>query len=320
MSTNKKIWMNGKLIPWDQAKVHVLTHAIHYGSSVFEGIRAYDTHRGTAIFRLPEHNRRLFESARVYDLEACCSEKEMNTICKQVVLANELKEAYIRPIIFRGDGGMGLYAKPGSPIETVVAAMEWNNFMGAEAREKGIRACVSSWARLAPNTMPSGVKAGGNYLSSQLITREAHRLGFDEGIGLSSDGGLSEGAGENLFIIRDDIIYTPTSGNSILCGITRDSAIKLAGKLGIEVREQSLPREALYTADEIFMTGTAAEITPVRSVDNIEVRCGGRGPITKALQDAFFGIFNGTTEDEWGWLHPVNEDSTDDSNVHRLVG
>jgi branched-chain amino acid aminotransferase len=197
--------------------------------------------------------------------------------------------------------------------------VEWDNFMGVEAREKGIRACVSSWARLAPNTMPSGIKAGGNYLSSQLITREAHRLGFDEGIGLSSDGTLSEGAGENLFIIRDDIIYTPTAGSSILCGITRDSVIQLANKLGLDVREQGMPREALYTADEIFMTGTAAEITPVRSVDDNEVRCGGRGPITKALQEAFFGLVDGTTEDEWGWWHPVKETISQTGNVTRLV-
>ena len=321
MSKQQLIWMNGDYIPWEDAQVHVLTHAIHYGSSVFEGIRAYDTHLGTAIFRLPEHTRRLFESARVYDIEVGCSEDEMNTICKTVVQKNKLKEAYIRPVVFRGNGGMGLYAKPGSPIETVVAAMEWNNFMGAEAREKGIRACVSSWSRLAPNTMPSGIKAGGNYLSSQLITREAHRLGFDEGIGLSVDGTLSEGAGENLFIIRDDIIFTPTAGSSILCGITRDSVIKLAKKLGYEVCEQTLPRESLYTADEIFMTGTAAEVTPVRSVDNHEVRCKGRGPVTQSLQEAFFGLFDGSTEDEWGWLHPVNEDSQNqqsNSNVHQL--
>lgn len=319
MKDNRVIWMNGEIIPWNEANVHVMTHAIHYGSSVFEGIRAYDTHKGTAIFRLPEHTRRLFESARVYDIDIGVSESEMSSICKQVVVANNLKEAYVRPVAFRGNGGLGLYAKPGSPIDTVVAAVEWGNFMGAEAREKGIRACVSSWARLAPNTMPSAVKAGGNYLSSQLITREAHRLGFDEGIGLSHDGTLSEGAGENLFIIRDDIIYTPTAGSSILCGITRDSVIKLAGNLGFEVREQGLPREALYTADEIFMTGTAAEITPVRSVDDNEVRCGGRGPMTKALQDAFFGLIDGTTEDEWGWWHPVNEQTASTDNVTRLV-
>ena len=318
MSDKRVIWMNGSLIPWDEANVHVMTHAIHYGSSVFEGVRAYNTHKGTAIFRLPEHTRRLFESARVYDIDIGVNETQMNNICKQVVVANGLSEAYIRPVAFRGNGGLGLYAKPGSPIDTVVAAIEWDNFMGAEAREKGIRACVSSWARLAPNTMPSGVKAGGNYMSSQLITREAHRHGYDEGIGLSHDGTLSEGAGENLFVIRDDIIFTPTAGSSILTGITRDTVIKLAKKLGFEVREQGLPREALYSADEIFMTGTAAEITPVRSVDDNEVRCGGRGPYTKALQDAFFGLIDGSTEDEWGWFHLVNETSETNDNVHQL--
>lgn len=316
--SSQYIWMNGKYIPWEEATVHVMTHAIHYGSSVFEGVRAYDTHRGTAIFRLPEHTRRLFESARVYEMEVGCTEDEMNAVCKEVVVKNSLSEAYLRPLVFRGNGGLGLYAKPGSPVETMVAAIEWNNFLGEEAREKGIRACVSSWSRLAPNTMPSGVKAGGNYMSSQLITREAHRLGFDEGIGLSVDGTLSEGAGENLFIIRDDVIYTPTAGSSILCGITRDTVIKLAKKEGFEVREQALPREALYTADEIFMTGTAAEVTPVRSVDEIEVRCKGRGPITKVLQERFFGLFDGSTEDEWGWLHPVAEVGESASNVTKL--
>jgi branched-chain amino acid aminotransferase len=305
MNEKLKLWMNGQVIPWQDANVHLMTHALHYGSSVFEGIRAYESHKGTVIFRLREHIERLFYSASVYRIEFPWSFDEIMKACHLAIGINGLDQAYLRPIIWRGVSGMSLYAGPDTPVEAAVMAMEWNNFLGESAQKNGIRACVTSWNRLAPNTMPSGVKAGGNYLSSQLITHEAHRNGFDEGIGLSVDGMLSEGAGENLFFVRDGVLYTPHGGASILSGITRDTVIKLARELGIEVIEQALPREFMYGSDEMFMTGTAAEITPVASVDDIPVGDGKRGPVTEQLQETFFGLFNGATEDKWGWLEKL---------------
>jgi branched-chain amino acid aminotransferase len=307
MNENLKIWMNGRLIPWKEGNVHLMTHALHYGSSVFEGVRAYDSHKGTVIFRLRDHIERLFYSASVYRIDIGWSPEEIVEACHRVVHANALSEAYLRPIVWKGVNGMGLYSGPDAVIESAVMAMEWHNFMGESAQKNGIRACVTSWMRLAPNTMPAGVKAGGNYLSSQLITDEAHRNGYDEGIGLSSDGMLSEGAGENLFLVRKGVLYTPHSGASILGGITRDTVMELAAALDIQVVEQQLPREFLYAADEVFMTGTAAEITPVASVDDIPVGSGKRGPVTQKLQEAFFGLFTGATEDQWGWLEELEE-------------
>jgi len=305
----KFIWQNGKLVPWEKATTHVLAHALHYGSTVFEGVRAYATPQGAKIFRLRDHTRRLFDSARIYRMEIPYSPDDINAACKQIINVNALKSAYIRPFAFRGYGEIGVAPKTPPPVETVVAAFEWGAYLGAEGLELGIDVCVSSWQRLAPNTIPALGKAAGNYLSSQLISMEAKRLGFAEGIGLGTDGMVSEGAGENLFLIRDGVIYTPAVANSILQGLTRDSVIRLAKAHGFEIREQSIPRELLYLADEIFLTGTAAEITPVRSVDHVTIGQGRRGPVTEALQAAFFGLFNGKTEDKWGWLEAC-EDTT----------
>jgi branched-chain amino acid aminotransferase len=306
----KHIWYNGKLVPWEKATVHVLAHALHYGSTVFEGVRSYGTANGPIIFRLSDHTRRLFDSAKIYRIDIPYSPDEINAACKEVILSNSLdKGAYMRPFAFRSYGEIGVAPKVSPPIDTVIAAFEWGAYLGAEGLENGIDVCVSSWQRLAPNTIPALGKAAGNYLSSQLISMEAKRLGFAEGIGLSTDGTVSEGAGENLFLIRDGVIFTPALADSILQGITRDTVVKLARVHGFEVREQAIPREMLYLADEIFLTGTAAEITPVRSVDHIKIGAGKRGPVTEVLQSAFFGLFNGKTPDRWGWLEPCASNS-----------
>ena len=305
-SSAEKIWYNGKLIPFADAKVHVLSHAIHYGSSVFEGVRAYDTpDKGTCIFRLNDHTKRLFDSAKIYRMTIPHSFEELNQAQKDVVVENGFKSAYLRPAAFYGEIGLGLAVPFNTEADTIVAAMEWGAYLGEEALEKGVDAGISSWNRLAANTMPTGAKAGGNYLSSQLISMEARRHGYGEGIALDVNGYVSEGAGENLFVIRDGVVTTTPVTAAILPGITRDTIITLLKDMGYEVREQNIPREALYLADEVLMCGTAAEVTPVRSVDGIEVGDGKRGPITKQVQEAFFGLFNGTTEDKWGWLTPV---------------
>lgn len=300
------IWINGELTPWADAKIHVMSHALHYGTSVFEGIRVYDTPDGPRGFRLTDHVRRLFDSARMYHFQLPWTEDELIEACKATVRATGLRSAYIRPIAFLGECGMGVTPQPGDMhIDVAIAAFPWGAYLGEEALEKGVDACVASWSRIAPNTVPSGAKAGGNYLSSYLIGREARVGGFGEGIALGTDGRLSEGAGENLFIVKDGEIVTPPAAASILMGITRDSVLKLARGLGYETREQVLPREALYVADEIFMTGTAAEITPVRSVDGIPTRCAGPGPVTKAINGAFRGLFDGSTQDRFGWLESI---------------
>jgi branched-chain amino acid aminotransferase len=299
----KHIWYNGKLVAWKDATVHVLAHALHYGSTVFEGVRCYSTPKGPVIFRLQDHTRRLFDSAKIYRIDIPYTHDQINAAIKQVIVSNQLnKGAYIRPFAFRSYGEIGVAPKISPPIDTVIAAFEWGAYLGAEGLENGIDVCVSSWQRLAPNTIPALGKAAGNYLSSQLISMEAKRLGFAEGIGLSTNGDVSEGAGENLFLIRDGVIYTPAVANSILQGITRDTVIQLARAHGFEVREQTIPRELLYLADEIFLTGTAAEVTPVRSVDRINIGAGKRGPITEVIQSAFFGLFTGKTPDRHGWL------------------
>ena len=299
------IWHNGKFVPWQDAKVHVLTHALHYGSSVFEGIRVYATPSGSRVFRLQAHTRRLLDSAKIHRIRIPWSVDEIDAACKEVVVRNGLKTAYVRPLAFRGYGDVGVVPSADHPVDMAIAAWEWGAYLGPEALEKGVDVCVSSWQRVAPNTIPALAKAGGNYLSSTLVGSEARDRGFAEGIALAVDGTVSEGAGENLFIVRDGRLLTPPSAASILQGITRDSVMTLAGELGIEVREQVMPRELLYIADEVFLTGTAAEITPVRSVDRLPVGSGSRGPVTKALQDAFFGLFNGKTADKWGWLEPL---------------
>ncbi len=303
---SKYIWFNGEMVPWEKATVHVMTHALHYGSSVFEGIRAYETPQGTAIFRLREHIRRLFDSCRIYRMDPPFTPDQVFEACRAVVRENGLKNAYIRPLVWRGYGEMGLNPLR-SPVEVMVAAMEWGAYLGAEGLEHGVDVHVSSWQRVAPNTLPAMAKAGGNYLSSQLIVMEAARNGYAEGIALDVHGWLSEGSGENLFLIRDGVIYTPPVTAALLPGITRDAVITLAQQLGYQVREQNLPREMLYLADELFFTGTAAEVTPIRSVDKLPVGSGKRGPITTAIQKAFFGLFSGETEDRWGWLTPAAE-------------
>ncbi len=303
----KLIWHNGRMIPWDQATVHVMAHALHYGSSVFEGIRVYKTPDGPKVFRLTDHMQRFFDSALIHGIPIPFDVDTLIGVCKEVVLANELMNgAYVRPIAFRGLGDVGLCPKPEHPVDVSIAAWEWGAYLGADGLEKGVDVCVSSWNRVAPNTIPALSKAGGNYLSSTLISSEAKRLGFAEGIALSTDGLVSEGAGENLFVVRGGKLITPPSASSILTGITRDTVMQLAGQLGLEVREQSIPREMLYLVDEMFFTGTAVEITPIRSVDRIEIGAGRRGPVTKRLQDAFFGLFSGRTEDRLGWLEGLD--------------
>jgi len=304
--TSDYIWFNGEMVLWGEAKVHVMSHALHYGTSVFEGIRCYETHNGPAVFRHREHMQRLHDSAKIYRMPINYSVDELMAVCRQTLQKNNLTRAYIRPLVFWGDVGMGVNPLPGCQTDIIIAAFPWGAYLGEDALEQGIDAMVSSWNRAAPNTIPTAAKAGGNYLSSQLVGSEARRHGYSEGIALDVHGYVSEGAGENIFIIKDNIVFTPTLTSAALPGITRDAIIKLAQDAGFEVREQVLSRESLYLADEVFMTGTAAEITPVRSVDGLQIGIGRRGPITKAIQQAFFGLFNGQTEDKYGWLDFVN--------------
>ena len=304
--TTKYIWFNGEMVEWDRAQVHVMTHALHYGSSVFEGIRAYDTPNGTAIFRLKEHIQRLFDSAKIYWMEMPFDKAAIEQACCDIVTKNDMKSAYLRPLAFIGNVGLGVLPKS-DKVEVMIGALPWGAYLGDDALANGVDVMVSSWSRLAPNTIPTGAKAGGNYLSSQLIAREARRNGYVEGIALDVNGYISEGSGENLFIVKNGVLYTSPTTSGILPGITRDSIMTLARELGYSIREESLQREALYLADEIFMCGTAAEITPVSSVDRMQIGEGRRGPITEAIQKAFFGLFNGETEDKWGWLTPVSK-------------
>ena len=299
------IWLNGKMIPYEQATTHVLSHAIHYGSSVFEGIRAYDTPNGPAIFRLTDHMKRMYDSAKIYRMEIPYPLEELIQACKDAVAQNGFKDAYLRPFAYLGHVGLGL--NPKSHIADVsVAAMQWGAYLGEDSLANGVDVCISSWNRLAPNTMPTAAKAGGNYLSSQLISGEAKRNGYVEGIALDTNGMLSEGAGENLFVIKNGVLFTPPTTACILPGLTRDTIMTLAKEFGYEVREEAIAREALYLADEFFMTGTAAEIVPVRSVDRIPVGTGARGPITEQLQKAYFDLVKGQTDDPHGWLEYVN--------------
>jgi len=318
LKTSKYIWHDGKLVPWEEATVHVLSHALHYGSSVFEGVRVYATPRGPVGFRLTDHIRRMFHSAKVYRMKIPYTEDVLVEASKEVIRANDLLNgAYIRPIAYRGYGEMGVAGNIEEPARCSIAAWEWGSYLGEGGLEQGVDVCVSSWQRVAPNTVPTLAKAGGNYLSSALVTLEARRLGFAEGIALNSAGYVSEGAGENVFLVHDGRILTPPVAASILAGLTRDTVMKLAASAGYEVVEQDIPRELLYLADEVFLTGSAAEITPVRSVDRIPVGAGKRGPITEKLQSMFFGLFDGTTEDRWGWLEPVLSD--DAGRVDRPV-
>jgi branched-chain amino acid aminotransferase len=301
------IWFNGKLVPWEKATVHVLSHALHYGSSVFEGVRAYETPSGVAIFRLRDHTQRLFDSAKIYRIPMAYSPEQISAACREVIAANGLvRGGYMRPVVFRGYGELGVAPRNEPPTEVAIAAWEWGRYLEPATDEQGVDVCVSSWQRVAPNTLPALAKAGGNYLSGQLIGAEARRLGFAEGIGLSTDGTVSEGSGENIFLVKNGVLMTPALSHSVLSGITRDTVLQLAKERGIEVRECAIPRELLYLADELFFTGTAAEIIAIRSVDRITVGAGRRGPITEALRNAFFGLFTGQTQDKWDWLDHVD--------------
>lgn len=306
MAENTKyIWFNGKMVPWEQATVHVTAHALHYGSAVFEGIRAYSTKQGPQIFRLKEHIDRLFNSARIYRFPVAQTKEEMMDACKKVISENGLDYGYIRPLIFMGAVGLGVKFPKGSTAEAMVCAMPWGAYLGEEGLKKGVKVCVSSWRRLAPDTIPTEAKAAGNYLSSILIANECTNNGYTEAIALDFNGYISEGSGENVFLVKDNVIYTAPFTSGLLPGITRDSIITIAKDLGYEVRQQPIPREMVYLADEIFFSGTAAEITPIASVDGIDVGPGHRGPVTERLQNAFFDIVKGNVEDKYGWLTPV---------------
>lgn len=302
MGAKNKIWFNGEIREFDDCKVHVQSHALHYGSSVFEGIRAYKTPKGGAFFRLDDHLKRLFYSAAIYRTPIRYSLEEIRDACFEAVRINGLESAYIRPLVSRGNCGLGLIPKDLDVVDVSIMVDSWGAYLGEDGLKNGIRACITSWQRLAPNTIPTGAKAGGNYLSSQLIGMEAKDRGFDEGIALGHDGLLSEGAGENLFIIKAGRILTPPASSSILGGITRDTVFSLAEDLGMKVTEQTLSREQLYGADEAFFTGTAVEVTPIRQVDHMTIGNGGCGPVTKRIQSAFFGLFSGETEDKRNWL------------------
>ena len=294
------IWHNGEVKRWQDATVHVMAHALHYGSSVFEGIRAYETPNGPKVFRLTDHLRRLYASAKIYEMVIPYTLDQLAAACRETLAANGLGKAYLRPVAYRGLGGFGLSAD--TPIDVAIATWEMGPYLGPGVLETGIDACVSSWQRFAPNTIPAGAKAGGNYLSGTLIAREARRLGFGEGIALASTGLLSEGAGENLFLVFDGALHTTPISAALLNGITRNTIITLAKANGIEVFERDIPREYLYLCDELFMCGTAAEITPIRSVDGRQVGAGVAGPVTRRIQDLFFGLFSGSTPAPAGWL------------------
>ncbi|QNI37437.1 branched-chain amino acid transaminase [Edaphobacter albus] len=302
IQTTANIWHNGQLIPWDKAQIHVMSHVVHYGSSVFEGIRCYTQPKGAGVFRLQEHMQRLADSAKIYRMPLPYTVEQLSVAVVDVIEANGIAPCYIRPIAFRGYGEIGVNPLR-SPIDVYIANFPWGKYVPGN---EGADVCVSSWSRLAPNTMPSLAKAGANYMNSQLIRMEAEVNGYSEGIALDVNGYLSEGSGENLFLVRNGVLYTTPLANSVLSGITRNSVITLARQLGIEVVEQALPRELLYICDEAFFTGTAAEVTHLRSVDRILVGDGSMGPITSALHEEFFGIVNGLKEDRYNWLTPVN--------------
>jgi branched-chain amino acid aminotransferase len=308
IQATKNIWHNGQLIPWEQANIHVMSHVVHYGSSIFEGIRCYRQKDGAGVFRLHEHMQRFLDSGKIYRMELPFTVEQLNAAVVDVIEANGVTPCYIRPVAFRGYGEIGINPLK-SPVEVYVANFPWGKYVPGN---EGANVCVSSWNRHAPNTMPTLSKAGGNYLNSQLIRMEADINGYDEGIALDVNGLISEGSGENLFIVRNGTLYTTPLSSSVLNGITRDSILVLARALGIPVLEQALPRELLYICDEAFFTGTAAEVTHLRSVDRILVGDGTMGPITSALHKAFFDIVNGNAPDKYNWLTPVK--------VHEPVG
>lgn len=301
LAKSKFIWMNGKFVRWDDAKIHILSHVIHYGSSVFEGIRCYKTPKGPAVFRLKEHMDRLFNSAKIYRMEIPYTKQKVTRVCLETIEKNEMNECYIRPVVYRGYRELGVNPF-NCPVDVTVAVWKWGKYLGPGALTDGVDVMVSSWNRMAPNTFPAMAKAGGNYLNSQLVKMEALKYGFTEGIVLDIFGFVSEGSGENIFVVKDGTLYTPPLGATILPGITRDAVIRIAEHLKIKVIQDMFLREFLYIADEVFFTGSAAEITPIRSIDKNTIGKGKRGPITKALQDSLLGIMTGKMRDRWGWL------------------
>jgi len=301
----EKIWHNGKFIAWDDAKLHVLSHVVSYGSGVFEGIRCYETPQGPAIFRLREHMQRLINSARIYRMELPFSVDEFSSVACELVRLNKMSGCYVKPIVLRGYGEVGVNPLS-SPIEVYMACWNWGSYLGPEALSKGVDVCVSSWTRIAPNTLPAMSKAAANYMNSQLIRMEASLNGFAEGIALDSAGHVSEGSGMNVFLVHDGTLYTPPLATSILPGITRDAVTKLAADLNIPVKESVIPREMLYISDEVFFVGTAVEVTPIRSVDKIVVGKGTAGPVTRQIQQEFFALTSGKKADRHGWMTPVS--------------
>jgi len=299
-----KIWCNGKFVPWDDAKIHVLSHVVSYGSAVFEGVRCYETEQGPAIFRLREHMQRLLNSAHIYRMEVPFSLDALCQASLDLVRTNKIGACYVRPIVLRGYGDMGVDPQS-CPVDVYLACWEWGRYLGTEALRTGVDVCVSSWNRPAPNTLPQMAKAAANYMNSQLIRMEAKANGYVEGIALDTNGYVSEGSGENIFVVMNGSIFTPPLGNSALPGITRDSVTTICREFGIPVTEKVLPREMLYVADEVFFSGTAAEITPIRSIDRIIVGAGSCGPITQRIQDEFFALTSGKKPDRHGWLSPV---------------
>jgi branched-chain amino acid aminotransferase len=304
LQPTEKIWHNGRFIAWDDAKIHVLSHVVSYASSVFEGVRCYETKQGPAMFRAQDHARRLLDSGKIYRMDIPYSIDQLTAAMSHTVRENRLRACYIRPIALRGYGDVGVLPQ-NNPIETYIACYPWGRYLGEEGVNVGVDVCVSSWNRIAPNTLPALSKAGANYMNSQLIRMEAHINGYAEGIALDEAGYVSEGSGENLFVVRDGKVLTPPLGASVLPGITRDTIVKVACQLGIPVVETIIPRELLYIADEVFFTGTAAEVTPIRSVDRIPVGQGRRGPITEQIQKRFFSIVSGEANDDFGWLTPI---------------
>ena len=300
---SEKIWHNGRLIAWDDAKIHVLSHVVNYGSSLFEGIRCYELPTGPAIFRLGDHMQRLINSAKIYRMSLPYSRKELETAAVELVRANGLRHCYLRPIALRGYGEIGVHPHD-TPVEVYIACWEWGKYLGSDA-DQGVDVCVSSWNRMAPNTLPAMAKSAANYMNAQLIRMEAEANGYAEGIALDARGYLSEGSGENMFVVLGGKVLTPPLSASILPGITRDSVLALCRELSIPVEEQDIPREMLYLADEVFFVGTAAEVTPLRTIDRIPVGDGKRGSITERIQQEFFAIVHGTKPDRHGWLTPV---------------
>lgn len=295
------IWRDGEFLRWEDATVHVMSHVVHYGSSVFEGIRSYDTPDGPAIFRLKAHIRRFYDSCKIYRMVPKASPEELSAACHELMERNGLRECYIRPVAYRGVGAAGLYPMA-SPVETAIIVWPWGAYLGSEALERGVSVTVSSWSRPAPDTHPTMAKAGGNYLVSQLMRIEAMEDGYDEAIGLGTNGLVSEGSGQNIFLLYRGELITPSIDGSILAGITRECIVQLARDMEIPVREGPVPREMLYVADEVFMVGTATEVTPIRSVDRIQVGEGMAGPVTRKIQQRFMDIVRGRVPDVYGWL------------------